>query len=114
MFLYEKITSPEFEYLLHISKSFSKIIQEYNLFISDRDTRIDLVIDNNISSWKESVDIEISKIILRINNIDIDSIDIGLLEDISRCVNDIIGYINYGISIQTNDPSNIENILYGF
>ena len=78
---YNLLNSPEIQYLTHIIQQVQKLEQYVEYQFSTRDSKLELLLDEEYSDIKKEADKGLKEIIDFINTIDIQNLDKNILEE---------------------------------
>ena len=93
---YNLLNSPEIQYLTYVIQQIQKLEQSIENQFSKRDSKLNLLLDEEYSDIKKEADKELKEIIDFINTIDIQNLDRNILEkELVPKINNFTNWWNY-------------------
>jgi hypothetical protein len=93
---YNLLNSPEIQYLTYVIQQIQKLEQSIENQFSKRDSKLNLLLDEEYSDIKKEADKELKEIIDFINTIDIQNLDRNILEEeLVYKINNFTNWWNY-------------------
>ena len=93
---YDLLNSPELQYLTYVIQQLQKLEQEIENHFSKRDSKLNLLLDEEYSNIKKEVDKELKEKTNFINNLDIQNLNRNILEkELVPKINNFINWWNY-------------------
>ncbi len=93
---YNLLNSPEIQYLTYVIQQMQKLEQSIENQFSKRDSKLNLLLDEEYSDIKKEADKELKEIIDFINTIDIQNLDRNILEEeLVYKINNFTNWWNY-------------------
>jgi uncharacterized protein YgfB (UPF0149 family) len=98
---YDLLNSPEIQYIIYVIQQVQKLKQKIENHFSKRDSKLNLLLDENYSDVKKEADKGLKEIIDFINNLDIYNLDRNVLDKELHSfiedtkINDLINWWDY-------------------
>jgi hypothetical protein len=83
------------DYLNYILKEFIKLENSINSFFSERDKKLEVLLNDGLEEAKKDLDNRIHHIRLDFYSIKLENIDVDLLESIAREISECLIYLEY-------------------